>query len=66
MNKPSLKQEKKMIKYEIRERYFSSSPLVTEPNLIELPDDETIIGIEWIKGTTNKFVIFSAKEVING
>jgi hypothetical protein len=64
MNKPSLK-ELQTKKYEIRERYFTSSPLVTEPNLIELPDDETIIGIEWIKGTTNRFVIFSVKDVTN-
>jgi len=56
--------EQKTKKYEIRDRIFSLKPLVTEASLIELPEEEVIIGIDAIKGTTSKFCIWTAKEVL--
>jgi hypothetical protein len=62
MNKPK-QTPVKMKKYEIHERFFHLTPLVTEPSLIELPEDEVIIGLEIVAGATSRFCIFSAKDV---
>jgi len=62
MNKPK-QPEQQMRKLEVRERFFHLTPLVTEASLIQIPMDETIIGIEVVPGSTNRFCIYTMKEV---
>lgn len=58
-----MSKQNKTKKYEIRDRIFHLETIVTKPSLIELPEDETIIGIEQVQGSATRFTVWTAKDV---
>lgn len=63
--KKPIQKSKKTRKYEIRDRFFHLEPLVTKPSLIEIPSDETIVGIETVLGSTTRITVYTVKDVTN-
>lgn len=57
------KQSTKMKKLEIRDRIFHLETIVTKPSLIQIPEDEVIIGIEQVPGSATRFTVWTAKDV---
>lgn len=58
-----MSKQNKTKKYEIRDRIFHLETIVTKPSLIELPEDEAIIGIEQVQGSATRFTVWTAKDV---